>query len=139
MIHSLNAKSVVLFAPQSVATNGTATGTVSCVGYDYAEVTLQLSTAVASNVDVTVTLTEGDVSTYATHAELALTTVAPNTSAPQIYKWFVDLRKRKKNLKITYAPNTSIARVAAADIRLSRAEQVPTTAALRGLDAQVIA
>ena len=140
MIHAQNTKLVSLITPQSVATNGTATATVAVAGYNYAEVTLQLGTAAASNVDVTVQLSEGDTtSSFATAADLAMTTAAPDTSNPQLYVWYLDLRKRKKNLKITYAPNTSVARLAAATIRLSRAEQAPTTAAGRGITAQVVA
>jgi hypothetical protein len=138
MIHSQNTKIVSLVTPQSVATNATATATVSCVGFDYAEVTLHLATQTAANVDTTMTVTEGDGTSYATHADLAMTTVAPDTSSAQIYKWYLDLRKRKKNLKITYTP-VGAARVAGATITLSRAEQPPTTAALRGVTAQVVA
>lgn len=139
MIHAQNVKTVSLFAPQSVATNGTATGTVSVVGWDYATVILHLGTAAASNVDTTVELSEDDSSSYATAADMTMTTAAPNTSNPQIYKWFLDLRKRKKNLKITYAPNTNVARLAGAVIELSRGEQAPITSTGRGLDGQVIA
>ena len=139
MIHAQDAKVVELFAPQSVATNGTASGTVSCLGFAYATVYLHLGTAAASNVDGTVQVSESDGTTYATHADLALTTAAPNTSAGQIYAWFIDLRKRKKNLKIQYNPNTNVARLAEAHVVLSRAQNVPDTATLRGLAAQVIA
>ena len=139
MIHTQNSKTAIVFEAQSVGTNGTATGTVSCVGYKYAKVTLQLGTAAASNVDVTMTLTEGDSTTYATHADLAMTTAAPNTSNGQLYCWYLDLRKRKKNLKVTYAPNTSVARLAACTIELSRAENHPITTAGRGLAGQVVA
>lgn len=139
MIHGQNSKVVSLITPQSVATNGTASATVSVVGYRYGVVTLHLGTAAASNVDGTVALTEGDGTSFATHADLALTTVAPNTSTPQIYRWYLDLRKRKKNLKIQYNPNTNVARLAAATIELSRAEQLPINTTGRGVDAQVIA
>lgn len=139
MIQAQNSKIVNLITPQSVATNGTATATVSVAGYRYGVVTLHLSTAAATSTDVTVTLTEGDGTTFATASDLALTTAAPNTSNPQIYRWYLDLKKRKKNLKITYAPSTAAARVAAATIELSRAEQPPITATGRGVDAQVIA
>lgn len=138
MIHAQNTKTVSLITPQSVATNATATATVSCVGFRYAEVTLHLATQTASNVDTTMTLTEGDSTTFATHADLAMTTVAPDTSNAQIYKWYLDLRKRKKNLKITYT-SVGAARVASATITLSRAEQMPDSAAERGVTAQVVA
>lgn len=139
MIHAQDVKEVSLFLPQSVATNGTATGTVSVVGYDYARVLLQLGTAAASNTDSSLSLTEGDSTTYATASDLAMTTAAPNTSTGQLYAWYLDLRKRKKNLKISYTGNTSAARLAACSITLSRAEQAPTSSTGRGLDGQVIA
>ncbi len=139
MIHAQSAKSAIVFEAQSVATNGTATGTVSCVGFRYAKVLLQLGTAAATNVDVTVTLTESDGTTYVTATELAMTTVAPNSSTGQLYIWYVDLKKRKKNLKVTFAPNTSVARLASCNIELSRPEQAPTSAAQHGAAAQVIA
>ncbi len=138
MIHAQTTKVVSLISPQSVATNATASATVSVAGWNYAEVTLHLATQTAANVDTTMTVTEGDGTSFATHADLAMTTVAPDTSNPQIYKWFLDLRKRKKNLKITYT-SVGTARVASATISLSRAEQAPTTAAGRGVTAQVVA
>ena len=139
MIHQQNSKVVTLITPQSVATNGTASGTVNVVGFDYGVITLQLGTAVASNVDATVAVTEGDVaSKLATHADFTLATVAPNTSSGNIMRWYLDLRKRKKFLKLQYNPNTNVARTAAATIELSRAEQAPITTTGRGVDAQVI-
>jgi len=138
MIHAQDTKFVSLITPQSVATNATATGTVSCQGFDYAEVFIHLATQTASNVDVTLTLTESDGTTYTTATDLALTTVAPDTSNAQCYKWLLDMRGRKKNLKITYTA-AGAARVASAHAILSRAEQAPTTAAGRGVTAQVVA
>ena len=138
MIHAQNSKYVSLVTPQSVATNATATATFSGAGWDFAEIALHLATQTAANVDTTMTITEGDSTTYATHADLAMTTAAPDTSNAQVYVWYLDLRKRKKNLKITYTP-VGAARVAAAHVRLSRGEQAPTTAAGRGVSGQVIA
>lgn len=138
MIHSQNTKVVSLITPQSVATNATASATVNCVGFRYAEVQLHLATQTAGNTDTLVRVSESDGTTYATHADLALTTVAPDTSSAQIYKWLVDLRKRKKNLKIEYTPSGT-ARIASAVVTLSKAEQAPTSASLRGVTAQVVA
>ncbi len=137
MIHAQNTKLVSLLTPQSVTTSATASATVSCLGYRYAEVTLHLATQTASNVDTTMTVTESDGTTYVTNTDLTMTTVAPDTSNAQVYTWFLDLRKRKKNLKITYGA-VGAARIASATVRLSRAEQAPTTAAGRGVTAQVV-
>lgn len=137
MIHAQDTKLVSLITPQSVATNATATATVSCAGYNYAEVVVHLATQTASNTDVTLTLTEGDGTSFATNSDLTMTTAAPDTSNAQVYKWFLDLRKRKKNLKITYTPGGA-ARVAAAHATLSRAEQPPSSASGHGVTAQVV-
>lgn len=137
MINQQDYKTVQLFNPQSVATNGTATGTVSCVGFNYAKVILELGTAAASNVDTTVQLSESDGTTYTTSSDFTMTTAAPNTSTGQIYAWYV--RPRKKNLKITYAPNTNVARLASCIIELGRASQAPDTATLRNEAGSVFA
>lgn len=137
MIHAQNTKRVVLLNPQSVTSQTTVSATVNVVGWDYAEIVLQLDTAAASSTESTVLVTEGDDTTYATHADLTMTTAAPNTSDGQFYVWYLDLRKRKKNLKITYMP--TVAKLAAAHAVLSRGEQAPITAAGRGLAGQVIA
>ncbi len=138
MIHAQDTKFVTLIALASVATNATAAGSVDCSGYSYAEIYLQLGTQTAANVDTTMTVTEGDSSTFVTNTDLTMTTVAPDTSNNQTYKWHLDLRKRKKNLKLTYEA-VGAARLATGFIILSRAAIVPTTASGRGVTAQVVA
>ena len=99
---------------------------------------MHLATQTAANVDTTMTVTESDGTTFVTNSDLTMVTAAPDTSNPQIYCWYLDLRRRKKNLKVTYTP-VGAARVAAARVRLSRAEQAPITAAGRGVTGQVLA
>lgn len=139
MIHAQNTKTTILFNPQSVATNGTASGTVNCLGFDYAMLHLQLGTQTAANTDVLLRISEGDsTSSFATSADFAMTTAAPDTSNGQSYQWLLDLRKRKKFLKIEYSPSASAARLASAVAILSRGEQAVSTAALRGVAGQVV-
>ncbi len=137
MIHAQNSKRVSLITPGSVATNASQTATVSLAGWDYAEVVLHLATQTASNVDTTMTVTESDGTTYVTNADLTMTTAAPDTSSAQMYVWYLDCRKRKKNLKITYEA-VGAARIASAHVVLSRGEASPTTAAGRGITGQVV-
>lgn len=138
MIEAQNSKIVQLFKPQSVATNATATGTVSMVGWDYAEVVVHLDSAAATSTDATLQVSLADGTTYATEAALAMTTAAPDTSNPQFYRWYIDLRHRKKNLKIEYTPSGA-ARLASAHVRLSRGEAAPITSSARGNAGSVIA
>ena len=135
MISAQNTKFAELIIPQSVASTATATATVSCVGFNYASVTLHIGAI--TTTDSTLTLTEGDGTTFATHADLSMTTAAGNTSTGQYYAWHLDLRKRKKNLKITYTPGAT--RLAEATCLLTMAQESPDTATERGLAGQVVA
>lgn len=137
MIHGQNNKFVTLLAPQSVGTSATVSGTVDCVGWDYAQVFLHLATQTAGNTN-TISLAEGDTtSSFATHADMAITTATPSTSATQVYGWMLDLRKRKRYLKLTLTvPGT--AQAAAASVILARGEAGPDTATKRGLTAQAV-
>lgn len=130
MIHAQASRTVNLLSPQSFGTSATVSATVSVVGWNYAEVTLHLATQTAANTD-TITLAESDGTTYATNSDLTMTTAAPDTSNTQIYKWFLDLRKRKKNLRLQYGP-AGTARIGSANIVLSRGNESPTTASLQG-------
>jgi hypothetical protein len=138
MIHAQDSKVVSLITPQSVATNATASATASVQGYDYAEVTLHLATQTAGNTDTLVRLSESDGTTYATATDLNVTTIAPDTSNAQTYQWLIDLKARKKNLKIEYTPSGT-ARIASATMRLSRAEQAPVNATGRGVTVSTVA
>jgi len=135
VIHAQSSKRVSLIPPVSVGSQTTVSATVSVVGWDYAEVEVHMDTG-SSNV-ATLTLSEADVSTYATATELAMTTTAGNTNAADIYVWFLDLRKRKKNLKVEVM-SSAAARLMSATARLSRGETHPDTAAERGVTAQVV-
>lgn len=137
MIHGQNTKFVSLLSPASVGTSATVSGTVDCVGWDYAQVFLHLATQTAGNTN-TIELSEGDTtSSFATHADMAITTATPATNATQVYGWMLDLRKRKRYLKLTLTvPGT--AQAAASSVLLSRGEAGPDTAAKRGLTAQKV-
>ena len=137
MIHGQNTKFVTLLSPASVGTSATVSGTVDCVGWDYAQVFLHLATQTAGNTN-TISLAEGDsTSSFATHADLAMTTATPSTSVTQAYGWMVDLRKRKRYLRLTLTvPGT--AQAAASSVILSRGEAGVDTATERGLTAQVV-
>lgn len=139
MIHAQNAKFTNLIRPGNISTVSTSSGTVDCLTYRYAELWLHLATQTAANTDTLIRVSEGDTtSSFATHADLALTTVAPDTSSPQLYKWFLDLRKRKRYLKLEYTPGGA-ARAASAGVNTYRSEAIPDSASERGVTAQVVA
>lgn len=138
MIHGQNTKFVSLLTPATITAAGTGSGTVDCVGFDYAQIYLHCATQSAGNTH-TIVLDEGDTTSgFTTNADLTITTVTPSTSATQVYGWFVNLQKRKRYLRLTVTvPGT--AQVVEASCILSRAEQAPDTAAKRGLTAQKVA
>lgn len=137
MIHQQNTKFVSLLSPASVGTSATVSGTVDCVGWDHAQVFLHLTTQTAGNTN-TIVLDEGDTtSAFTTNADLTVTTVTPATNATQVYGWMLDLRKRKRFLRLTLTvPGT--AQAAEACAILGRGEVAPLTATLRGLTAQKV-
>lgn len=137
MIHGQNTKFVSILSPQSVGTSATVSGTVDCVGWDFANINLHLATQTAGNTN-TIVLDEGDTtSSFTTNADMTITTVTPATNATQVYGWMLDLRKRKRYLRLTLTvPGT--AQAAAASAILGRGEIAPDTAAERGLTSQKV-
>lgn len=130
MIHSQNTKTVVLVKPQSVATNATATGSVDCKGFSQAKVTVVLDSAAAvSSNPAVLKLAEGD--TTSSYTDIGVFTgddttdgfTIPNadTESPQVIRMNVDLRKRKRYLRLSLT-SAGAAQLSAATIDLSRAE-----------------
>jgi len=111
MIHALSEKTVVLLKPQSVATSATATATMSRDGFDYLtiDVLLDSAGAVSSNPAV-LKLAEGDGTSYTDitagvgDGTGGFTIPDADTANPQVVRFCIDCRKRKKNLKITLTP-----------------------------------
>jgi hypothetical protein len=141
MIHSQNTKTVCLLAPSSalIATNATATASFAQDGYDYAviDVFLMSSTGGTANV-ATLTLAESDGTSYSDITEFvgdtAFTIPDNPTAAPTVasVKFEVDLKARKRNLRIAVTPALSGGQAVVAVATLGRAEQAPTTAAQKG-------
>lgn len=150
MIHAQNTKEVILVAPQSIAdgtSTASVTGSADCAGYDYAVVRVAMAPAATTESMTALKLSENDDAGTAWTDITAFTggTATGNFTLPtatgtdatgEIYKFYVDLRKRKRYLQVTLHPDA--VRVGAAMLELYRAEQAPDTAAERGLDLQVI-
>lgn len=137
MIQAQNSKFVSVLPPASISAAGTGSGTVDSLGWDYASIYLHCATQSSGNTH-TLVLDEGDTtSAFTTNADLTITTVTPSTSVTQAYGWLLDLRKRKRYLRLTVTvPGT--AQIVEASCVLSRGEQAPDTAAKRGLTAQKV-
>jgi hypothetical protein len=145
MIHAQNTKEVVLIKPVSITTDG-ASGTVDTLGYDYAVIRVVLNTAATNSPLVALAVSDGPASNSFT----AITSLTGGTNAGnftiaapagtgatgEINKFYLDLRRRKRFLKVDIDPTA--ARIGTITCELSRAEVAPDTAAGRGLLMQVI-
>lgn len=146
MIHSQNEKEVVLLSPAAViGTDATATGRVDCRGFEYATISVLVNSTTGGTSPPTVLkITEGDTTT-ADDAITALTGgsgfTIPNTTtaAPAgIVKFSIDLKKRKRYLKLSVTPAIAGGQLIVATARLSRANVAPDTDAEQGVTEHVI-
>lgn len=136
------AKNVIAIIPISKTNGATAASEASLIdtkGWDYCEITVIASTAdVVSNTLSVLKVEEGDTtSSVATFTGLVQNTdytIATNaytsTTNQNVWTFGIDLRARKRFLKVSASPQTTM--VIAATARLSKGEQAPTTAAQAG-------
>lgn len=128
MIHAQRTKTGALFAPASTATNATASGTVDTKGFDYATFDVVLDSAAStSNNPVTLQLKENDNTVATSFATVSgyvgdtdFTIPNADTANPQVVKFNVDLRARKRYLEVEVTPGTA-AQILACTYTLGRA------------------
>lgn len=145
MIYAQEEKNVMLITPVAGSAGATFAATFDRLGYDYVVVEALLGTsgtAATANPSV-FKIGQADVSNISSHADISGTigdtdwTIPTGVSAgTQIYKVCLDLRGRKRYLSLssTLGAATNIA----AQARLSRAGEAPTSASDQGVDALVI-
>ncbi len=132
----------LLSAPTGATNGETLTATVDTLGYDHVAINLLMSTAnVVSNKPSTLKIDESDDNTTFTAITALTGGSAGNTSSnfvipsadttnPNILRFNVDTRARKRYLKLTVSPRTT--QNVIMDARLSRAEQSPATTTAQG-------
>ena len=133
-------KSVIAIIPISKTNGATATGEmIDTKGFDYAEISIIASTAdVVSNTLSVLKIEEGDttssVATFAGAVSGTDYTIATNaytsTSNQNVWRFGVDLRGRKRYLRVSASPQTTM--VIGGVAHLHRAEKMPATAAEAG-------
>lgn len=136
------AKNVIAIIPISKTNGATAATEASLIdtkGWDYCEITVVASTAdVVSNTLSVLKVEEGDttssVATFSGCVSGTDYTIATNaytsTTNQNVWSFGIDLRGRKRYLKVSASPQTTM--VIGATARLSRGEQAPITAANAG-------
>jgi hypothetical protein len=147
MIHAQDAKVVDLIIPQSVASNSTVSGYVDTRGFDYLEVDLHLGTVAAtSSITKSIALSESDTTAFVasdvitTFVGSAATSTSVGfvwptvgvTSSYQIIRMGVNLIGRKRYIELYYG-SPAVAITACGTARLSRAGEMPNTAAEAGV------
>lgn len=137
-------KTVIAIVPISKTNGATAAGEpIDTKGYDFCSISIVASTAdVVSNVPSVLKIEEGDTtSSFATFtgavsgtdytiATTAFTQFGATGSNQNVWAFHVDCRARKRYLKVTVSPQTTM--VIGASAHLHRHERAPTTAAEAG-------
>lgn len=150
MIYPQTEKHVVLLSTAAVvATDATATGRVDCLGFNYLAVDVLVNSTTGGTSPPTVLkFTEGDTTTAdtaiaeltggtATSASVGFVIPATTTAAPAgIVRFNIDLKKRKRYLKISTTPLIAGGQLIVATAHLSRGI-MPDTAAEAGVTALV--
>jgi len=118
----------------TVATNGTVSGVMDCLGYDYAVINVLTSTADStSSTFKKLILSEGDTSSSVTAFKTDgtdFTSVRTSTAAGCYAQFRVDMRGRKRWLKVEANPGT--AESVTISGALFRGDEAPTSASLAG-------
>lgn len=110
-----NTKTVVSLLGTGVTNGATVTANIDTLGFDHAIVELFLGTAdVVSNNPSVLKLAESDDTVVTNFANItaavgdtAWTIPNSDTSSPNVYRFNVDLRGRKRYLKLTCSPTTT--------------------------------
>lgn len=128
-------KTAIMISPTSTTNGATTTGTLDTKGFDYAviDVLATTSNAVTNNFSV-LTLAHGDTTsayTAISTGDTDFTIPAADTSSAQVVAQMrVDMRGRKRYLKLSASPVTTQTITAVA--HLYRADELPVTAGKAG-------
>ena len=124
-------KTAIMISPTSTTNGATTTGTVDTKGFDYAVIDVLATTSnnVTNNFSV-LTLAHGDTTsayTAISTGDTDFTIPAADTSSAQVVAQMrVDMRARKRYLKLSASPVTTQTITAVA--HLYRADELPVTA-----------
>lgn len=139
-----NTATKVAIKPQSVATTATASGHVDTLGYEEAAVDIALDSAGATSSNpATLKLQEADVTNDSSFADITgfvgdatdgFTIPAADTASPQLVRLNLDLRKRKRYLRVVATP-AGAAQLLAATVVLGKAKD---SSIARGQMAEVV-
>lgn len=138
-------KQVIAIAPVSITAGATSSGNIDTLGYDWATIDVIATTSnTPSNKPTVLKLSESDDTVSSNFADVTafvgggtggFTIPSADSSVANGHKFNVDLRARKRYLKVTLSPQTT--QVVAAVANLGRGEQAPVSASKAGVLALV--
>lgn len=133
MIAGFLDKRVSVIKPASVATNGTATGSFSLLGFHAASIDVHLDSQTSTtSKPATLVLSAGDGTSYT-----AISTGGTDFTIPQaqtvanIFSWNVNGNGQKKNLKVTFTPGDA-AQIISVTAREHRPDELPNSSSEAG-------
>lgn len=134
-------KSVLVVASQSATAGATVTGSVDTQGFDWLTLDMVQHTVAAATNKLTVCkISESDTTDATNYSDVTALVgggaggfAIPNidTQNPSMFKFNLDLKKRKRYLKLSLSPATTQTVYAVANLHI--AEQEPTQAADAGV------
>lgn len=141
MIGSANEKPVSVIIAASTATNATATGNIDTLGFEYCSISVVLdSTSSVSNKPAVIKVTESDDTNSSNFANITalvgggtggFTIPSMSSTSASIFKFDIDLKSRKRYLKVSHTP-LATAHAMAVVAQLSRANVLPISATTLG-------
>lgn len=97
----------VMLSPIAAATTAR-TAALDCQGADYATIIVQVGVEANTNsTNVVLSLTEGDDTNTFVTFDSNFTSITVDNTAATIAPWCVDLKGRKRYLKLTVTPDTT--------------------------------
>jgi len=138
-------KTILAISPTSVTNAATATGSIDTLGAHFATIDVTETTAdVVSNSPSVLKISESDITDSTGYSDITalvgggaggFTIGNDSTTAQNLRKFNVDLRGRKRYLKVTVSPRTTQTITAIAQLMLM--EQAPVSAAKAGVSVLV--
>ena len=121
---NMQSKQVIPFVPVSTAASATTTGNIDTLGFDYATIDVILDTASATTAVIALKLSECDTTVVSSFADVSgavggtdfTLPVGPAATGTWGMKFNVDLRARKRYLKLTITPGTTAIVAAVANL-----------------------
>jgi len=126
-------KQVILIAPEATTNGETNTANLDCKGHKFADITVQIGAFNGGTSGVSplvCKLSESDDTEATNFADISGASAASEITASGNARFFVDLRKRKRYLKLTFSPataSTNSSTLVSAIARFDDSEEAPAS------------